>query len=228
MRFIQGESNMNSNLKQNGGFPTILWILATTFGWSVGLLPNLQTIKNPSDFYQTVLILGVNGLLIGLLMGVLQWMVLRHFIKIPKSWITATIFGCLFAEIFGIVFDVGLPLGLLYLHGEGLSGWQFFMQTHFYLVFGGFFVGLFQSIVLSRSLSKFGNRIGLLWVIGTWLGIGLGIFATVYANNYLSNAALPNILFLFLGRIIAGVVLGLTTLILLQIINKNQLPDSFS
>jgi hypothetical protein len=152
-------------------------------------------------------------------MGVLQWMVLRQFIKIPKSWITATIFGCLFAEIFGVVFAVGFPLGLLYLHGEGLSGWEF-MPTPFYLVFGGFFVGLFQSIVLSRSTSRIGNRIGLLWVMGTWLGIGLGVFATGYANNYLSNAARPNILFLFLGRIIAGVVLGLTTLVLLQIINK--------
>ena len=218
---------MNSTLKQNGGFPTILWILATMFGWSVGLLPNLQTIKNQSDFFQTVLIVGINGFLIGFLMGILQWMVLRQFIKIPKTWITATIFGCLFAEIFGVVFAVGFPLSMLYLYGERLSGWEF-MQTPFDLVFGGFFVGLFQSIVLSRSLSKIGNRIGLLWVIGVWLGIGLGVFATSYVNNYLSNAALPNILFLFLGRITAGVVLGLTTLLLLQIINKNQLSDSFS
>jgi hypothetical protein len=212
---------MNSNLKQNRGFPTILWILATTFGWSVGLLPCLPSIKTPSDFYQTVLILGANGFLMGLLMGVLQWMVLRQFIKIPRSWITATLFGCLFAEIFGVVFGVGFPLSLIYLRGEELSGWVF-MPVPFHLVFGGFFVGLFQSIVISRSTSRIGNRIGLLWGMGTWLGIGLGVFATGYANNYLANAALPNILFLFWGRIVAGIVLGLTTLGLLQIINKTM------
>jgi len=134
--------------------------------------------KNQSDFFQTVLIVGINGFLIGFLMGILQWMVLRQFIKIPKTWITATIFGCLFAEIFGVVFAVGFPLSMLYLYGERLSGWEF-MQTPFDLVFGGFFVGLFQSIVLSRSLSKIGNRIGLLWVIGVWLGIGLGVLLPV-------------------------------------------------
>jgi len=210
---------MKSDIKYKGGSTAILWILATALGWSVGLFSVPHVIKTPSDFFQTILILGGNGLITGLLMGMLQWKVLRQLIMIPKSWITATIFGCFCAEIFGGVFAVGFPLVLLYFKGEGVSGWEFLM-TPFYLVFGGFFVGLFQSNVLSRCISKTrnGSRIGLLWFIGTWLGVGLGIFATGYANNYLSNFALPNILFLFLGRLIAGAVLGLTTFVLLQIV----------
>jgi hypothetical protein len=209
---------------QDGGFPPNLWILATTFGWSVGSLPTLRNIWNLSDFFQTVLILGVNGLLVGFLMGSLQWMALRQSIKLPKSWITATIFDCLFAEVFGVIFAVGFPFISLCLQGESLIGWDF-LPFPSYMIYGGFFVGIFQSRVFSQTV-RIGKRIGLLWFTGTWMGIGLGVFATGYASNFWINAALPNILSLFLGRISAGVVLALTTFILLQIINKYGLSGN--
>jgi len=74
------------------------WIMATTIGWLLGrfLLPNLAFI------------------IIGIALGILQWLVLQHRIKHSWHWIVATSLGWGFGATFLLTIAPGM--------GEFLAG----------------------------------------------------------------------------------------------------------
>lgn len=207
------------------GVLAICWILATALGWSVGLLPSqIEGISSSFEFTRALLILSLNGLMVGAIMGFLQCLVLRHLIKMTRGWLLATLLGCLLTEALGLIIAVVIPLIFLSLHGMGLAigelGWTF-IPMPFYIIYSGFMIGLFQSFVLRRSILKLEGKAALLWVLGTWLGIGLGVFAGLWVEGILFSFPASNVVKMMVERMTTGTILGLTTLSMFFIIQTN-------
>lgn len=121
-----------------------LWIMATTLGWILGrfLLPNLATV------------------IIGVTLGVMQWLVIRE--RIPKAWrwIVVTIIGWIFGSL--------LIQYLVTDGGEFLAG-----------TILGCTVGIAQWIILRKELQWTGWWI-VINIVAWTTGMALlpGIFST--------------------------------------------------
>lgn len=208
---------------------TVLWIPATALGWSVGLLPSrIGTIGSPIEFTRAFLILSLNGLFVGVVMGILQRLLLRHLISETRGWLLATILGSILAEALGLFLSVAIPWSIFALHGvntlSGTDGWEF-MPVPLYIIFGGFMPGLFQSFILRRAIMKSQTKVALLWILGTWIGVSCGAFAGGWVEGILTNSDVPNVVGILIERVMTGIVLGLVTSSLLFLIRPYQKVD---
>jgi hypothetical protein len=106
------------------------WFPASIVGWSLGvtIAVGLEMFNSHS---------GINQLLGGMVIGISQWVILRHYLPKAYWWIIANVIGC-FAVLSYI------PLG-----------YTFSMMLENSVVFFvmGFFAGLMTSVVLSWLLN---------------------------------------------------------------------------
>lgn len=208
------------------GSLTVSWTLATALGWSVGLFQGqIVGIATLTEFVNAVLNLSLQGILIGIVMGGLQWVVLLRFSKEAKYWPVVTLLGCWLAEVLGLVFTIILPWSMLSLRGAVIwsevgHGWEF-TPIPLYIIFSGFLIGLFQSFVLRRIFPALGRKAILLWIIGTWAGIGLGVFIGGWVEGKLLSSIDSYLINIIVERIVTGVVLGLITSSLLHLFTDN-------
>ena len=103
-----------------------LWIMATTLGWLLGrfLLPNLAFI------------------VIGIALGVLQWLVLQHRIKHAWRWIVATSIGWGIGATFLLTIAPGMGeflAGVIMGLATGTAQWLILRQEVYW---GGWWIAI--------------------------------------------------------------------------------------
>ena len=213
---------MRATLTRKNVTFVVNWVLVTTLGWSVGLLQGrITSVASAAELVNAALMLSLQGLLVGVVMGGLQSVVLWRFSKEARYWAGATLLGCWIAEVLGIAIALLLPWSILNFRGivvwnvENL-GWTF-TPIPLYIIFSGFSIGLFQSFVLRRIFPNLGRKAVLLWIIGTWAGIGLGVFIGGWVEGKLLSSINSYLINIIIERIVTGVVLGLITSSLLHL-----------
>ncbi|UCF06623.1 MAG: hypothetical protein JSV33_06245 [bacterium] len=170
------------------------WVLVSCVGYAVGCL---------AGFVLGHLLLGnvMIGIGTGAVTGLLQWLLLRRYIRQSGWWVLASTLGLgVSLGLYGIVhlvwmvpFHMGWPLGIL---GWGLA----------YLL-GGALVGLPQQRILRRSLAR-----SAWWVPVSAAGWALSVLGTAIQPT---DSHLPTVLIILrngmAGPAVAGIILGIIT-----------------
>jgi hypothetical protein len=172
--------------KLNGAWVVVpSWFIANLLG--VAAVAALRFIPPLETFRPGML---VSSLVIGLPIGLAQWLVLRRIAPVSPLW-TLTI-------------SVALPLALAVLNSP-ISGriWEFLGDdesvlslTAGYLTIG-FFVGLVQWLFLRAHFAR-----SFVWLLSTAVGLGLGI-GPVFASNLIYQSGIISIILVVLVYAIA-------------------------
>ena len=137
-------------------------------GWAfiLALRTVLPHVRSIPGFFVALLVVGI-------LFGLAQWLVLRHFIPVSPLWVvTIPISWFLFYFIAYII-----PDSLL----QNVDDEAASTLTIGFLVLGAV-MGLSQWLILRRKLTR-----AALWLLGSSLGVGLGfgiVLATGLINQY--------------------------------------------
>lgn len=179
------------------------WTLATAAGMLLGFLP-LALFVNELDLG---LVRVIVPLLAGVLVGLLQWLVLRSFLTYSEDWILTGAAG----------WSVGFALGLILIEiiARSLLG-----ALLGYILFGAL-VAAVQWPVLRREIPNIWP-----WVLANILGWGLGFFISqvvlvALANNMLLNPILASGLVALITGLIAGAITGFA---LVWIVRRPEYP----
>lgn len=160
----------------------ILWIAATTIGLAIALI--------------------VRQWVVGLLIGLTQWLVLWK--RFPKSgwWILATAIG------FGLAWSPAWELAIAILR-SGWGNWNYSIEWPIVLGVTGAIVGLLQWLVLRRWVYWAGW-----WIVASPLaGIAAGVLAMIVFDvvfRYMDSSILAWFLPVITG-LAAGLVYGIIT-----------------
>lgn len=174
------------------------WVLATTVGWVVGFAV-CEALK---AFLENLFI---DGAVIGISVGIMQWLALRGRINRAGWWILASIIGFAVGKAVGDAFAQAVPGAV----GFGLSGAAI-----------GASLGIAQWFVLRRHVAQAGW-----WVLASALAwaVGWGIISVVdeavggpTGSAYVIGAA---------GAAVAGVITGAALVRLLRL-RKAPAPSS--
>jgi hypothetical protein len=179
------------------------WTLATAAGMLLGFLP-LALFVNELDLG---LVRVIVPLLAGMLVGLLQWIVLRSFLTYSQDWILTGAAG----------WSVGFALGLILI--------QFLARSLLgallgYLLFGAL-VAVVQWPILRREIPNI-----LPWLVASMLGWGAGFFISqlvlvAIANNTLIDPVLASGLVALITGLIAGAITGFA---LVRIVRNPEYP----
>ncbi|MGD8632989.1 MAG: hypothetical protein PVF85_05415 [Anaerolineales bacterium] len=157
------------------GVVILIWLLANLLG--VALVGALSFIAPFINFMPGML---VSSLIIGLPIGLAQWVVLRRVAPISPLWI--------------FTIAVALPLGLLVLNSPLISGiWGIFGddESVLSLMAGystiGLLVGLVQWLFLRVHFTK-----SSVWLLSSAIGLGLGT-ALVIATSLIYQSGIISI-----------------------------------
>jgi hypothetical protein len=179
------------------------WTLATVAGMLLGFLP-LAFFVNELDLG---LVRVIVPLLAGVLVGLLQWLVLRGFLTHSQDWIFTGAAG----------WSVGFGLGLLLI--------QFLDQSLLgallgYILFGAL-VAVVQWPILRREIPNIWP-----WLLASSLGWGAGFFISqvvlvAIAQNILIDPVLASALVAAITGLVAGAVTGFA---LVWIVRRPEYP----
>jgi len=145
---------VRTSKKKSGEVPWINWLVACTVGGGIGGL--LSGIFSMAAGSQPVLGGYGNWAAFGVSIGVFQWIVLRHYIKISNYWAVLTMLGWM---VFAFLQSIHFP---------AYPDW----------VVIGLLVGLLQWIDLRKKIKKPALWIianGIAWVVAGTVGIQFGI-----------------------------------------------------
>lgn len=221
---------MNNRLAVKGKVTfLLLWIGVSALGWFLvpinTLSPNLRTYWEVAN---RALAYAACGLIIGLVIGIGQFLVLKQKSVASKKWFFLTLAGYTLALPLGLAISTLIPAISFTLQGSGFLPLRepstiFFFPFPTDIFMGGWVVGIAQWIVLRQILPYRNSRLAPLWILGVWLSIGLGIFAMLIRRSAPINVN-SGMLFdmtLAIERVYIGVVSGLVTgLLLLFVIHQ--------
>ena len=170
----------------------ILWIAATTIGLAIALI--------------------VRQWLVGLIIGLAQWLVLWN--RFPKSgwWILATAIG------FGLAWSPAWNLAMAIL-SSGWGKWRYSIEWPNVLGVTGAIVGLLQWLVLRRWVYQSGR-----WIVTSPLaGIAAGVLAMIVFDIVFRNVDSPTLAWFLpvITGLTAGFVYGAITGAVLAQLSKN-------
>ena len=170
----------------------ILWIAATTIGLAIALI--------------------VRQWLVGLIIGLAQWLVLCN--RFPKSgwWILATAIG------FGLAWSPAWNLAFAIL-SSGWGNWRYSIEWPIVLGVTGAIVGLLQWLVLRRWVYRSGR-----WIVTSPLaGIAAGVLAMIVFDIVFRNVDSPTLAWFLpvITGLTAGFVYGAITGAVLVQLSKN-------
>jgi hypothetical protein len=201
----------------------LLWIGISALGWFLvpinTLSPNLRTTWEVAI---RALTYTACGLIIGLVLGIGQFLVLKQKWYASKKWFFMTLAGYTLALPIGLAISTLIPAIAFPLRGSSflplmVPSTIFFFPYPTDIVFGGWVVGIAQWIALRQMLPYRNSRLAALWILGVWLSIGLGIFAMYIGRSGPININ-SGMLFdttLAIERVYTGGVSGLVTGLLL-------------
>jgi len=167
----------------------LLWTGVSALGWLLGPIDALQpTLRTYLDVANRALAYTVCGLVIGLVIGIGQFLVLKQKLFSSKKWFFMTVAGYTLAWPIGLAIITIIPTIVWSLHGSGFLPLREPATISFFpfpedIVFGGWFVGIAQWLALRQMLPYRNSRLAALWILGVWLSIGLGIFAMLMARS---------------------------------------------
>lgn len=133
--------------------------------------PNLNSnsLMNMNFFWVAVSL--IEGLILGMVIGVLQWRHLKQHFPVKHLWFWLTLLG--FASAFGIVFGVFEPIVFSdsILNSTRLSPYRIYAITSFLFGVTGLWIGVFQMFALKDYFKSY-----WIWSICSGLGLGSGMF----------------------------------------------------
>jgi hypothetical protein len=194
---IRSQQNTTSKTQSNRLAIYLLWILATTLGWSAGVFDLDSTAKTYMDVVRLLLIYLADGLLVGFVLGVGQALVLRKFAPSNWDWVRVTALGYGLAFLMGLLVSVSIPSIIWGLRGEWLlpfarpstvSIW-FNMDDLFW---GGFLIGPIQWRVLKKIVPNPTRSKAILWMLVNWFVLGISMFIRAFTHDTIfANFPMP-------------------------------------
>jgi len=166
----------------------LLWILVTMLGWSVGIFNLDRDAGTYSDVIRLLPIFFVDGLIIGLVVGIGQAFLLSTITESALSWVGVTALGYATAFLLGLVITVMIPAVAFGVRGnEFLPVVEPSTMTIYLnmddLFWGAFLIGFVQWRVLKRIIPNPKPSIGILWMVGTWFSIGLTFLVRAFTHH---------------------------------------------
>ena len=167
----------------------LLWIGISALGWFLAPINTLNpTLRTYFDVGNRILAYAGCGLILGLVMGIGQFFLLKQKAVASKKWFWMTLAGYTLALPVGLVITTLIPAISFPLHGSGflplrepstISYFPFPMD----IFMGGWVLGIAQWTVLRQMLSFRNSPLATIWVVGVWLSFGLGIFAMLIGRS---------------------------------------------
>jgi hypothetical protein len=190
----------------------LLWILVTMLGWSVGIFSLDRDAGTYSDVIRLLPIYFVDGLLIGLVVGIGQAFLLNTITEAASSWVWVTALGYAAAFFLGLVITVMIPAVAFGLRGNGFlpivepSTMTIYLNTDD-LFWGALLIGFVQWRVLKNIIPNPKSSIGILWVMGTWFSVGLTFLVRAFTHNTFLDGYQMSIVGMIVGVITAVILL---------------------
>ncbi|MBI3234462.1 MAG: hypothetical protein HYZ42_10565 [Bacteroidetes bacterium] len=179
------------------------WTKVTFWGWVLGiaLVLIISSFLGSIGIEHSQFYLGVG---MGAGVGFVQWMYLKKITQVSLNWVWFSIIG------------MGIPFVVL----DFISSEVIAHKLPISITFGALTVGFLQYLILRKYSSK-----ANLWILGSFIGWALGVL-TVFIINYTNNlkSVIPsnlvlaalNLLLMFAGGIILGIITGITIKIILN------------
>ena len=190
----------------------LLWILVTMLGWSMGIFNLDRDAGTYSDTIRLLPIYFVDGLLIGLVVGIGQAFLLSTISEAASSWVWVTALGYAAAFFLGLVITVMIPAVAFGLRGNGFlpvvgpSTMTIYLNTDD-LFWGAFLIGLMQWRVLRNIIPNPKPSYGILWMMGTWLSVGLTFLVRAFTHDTFWDGHQMSIVGMIMGVITAVILL---------------------
>jgi len=182
------EKKTMANAKTNRFITYLLWVLATTIGWSAGVFNLDSTAKTYMDVVLLLVIYLADGLLIGFVLGIGQALVLRRFTHLNWEWIRATVLGYGLAFLMGLIVTISIPSIVWGLKGEYLLPFSQPSTVSIWfnvddLFWGGFLIGPIQWWVLKKIIPTPNRNKAILWMLGNWFVLGISLFIRAFTHQ---------------------------------------------
>jgi len=197
-----------------------LWVLATTAGWItaryVGFALWNVVLTSWTQVAAPVFVLAWNGLLLGSVVGLLQWFVLRIWKQEKGWWVLATIASYGLGSPLALLLILALDVTLarvnhlpLFITGSSIS---LSMPLPLTMILTGALVAIGQWLVLRQFIPASKTKEAALWVFGTAFAWGIALWADAYVIGIGFSLLEQNAV---AGGII-GIVTGATLTLLLS------------
>lgn len=211
------------------------WVLANVVAWGTShKLLLTESWQSTRELIPATIVVVLNGLLTGVILGAGEWMALRQITDKAEGWFHATAWP----QAIGIA--VGWTLAIAYamrwpIQVEG-AGTSVAPSHSLVLSITGATVGISQWLVLRHLVPKH-FKYGMLWVLGTIAGLTVGLFvgsmAGVFASfslvlrlmgqNPLAHLSVYSDIINVVGGSVMGLFSGsLTSSILLLLIQRSE------
>jgi len=193
----------------------LLWAIAIMIGWSIYIFQGIKfetsLLSSWADLFSLVVVLLLNTFVLGAIVGVMQYLLLKPVASISAWWI----------GFMGLSYSLGSSLSLVFssifvwifqpeiFSSQGQSALRF--PLVFVMFIGGGLIGLIQIFPLRKTFIQTVSE-GVVWALMSALGWVLGFFIMLAFSNS------PRV-----QSSIAGLVIGIVTGLALFILSKNRL-----
>lgn len=194
------------------------WTLTSIVGWAAShsalQVPGVHAAR---EVMPLVIAVGLDGLLIGTIIGAGQWFILQQTIQLSSGWLPVTT----------VLYAVGVPIGLLAsaLSGlaalEQLGGEVLILSPAKTLLVAGAIISLGQLVILRFYIPR-NMRSAALWIMGTIAGFGLGGLFGGTPFGLVELTMLPQSVRDILGGAFTGLISGAVTGGILLLLIKQQ------
>ncbi|MBI4785304.1 MAG: hypothetical protein HY785_28950 [Oscillatoriophycideae cyanobacterium NC_groundwater_1537_Pr4_S-0.65um_50_18] len=148
------------------------WVLATIAGEiiGIGIIAATSAIASHLTAINTVTLLHIVGALEGTVLGLMQWLVLRRYVKHAGWWVLATMIGAIAAWLMSLQVTIVLIL----IFSNNVS----FVTTSAALLKAVFWLGAWVGAVLGFAqwlVLRTHVRYGALWIVANAFAWGVGL-----------------------------------------------------
>lgn len=165
-----------------------LWVLTTTAGWIVARYVGFAlwnvVLTSWTQVPDLVFVLAWNGLLLGSVVGLLQWFVLRIWKPEKGWWVLATIASYSLGSPVALLLILALVVILarvnhlaLFVAGSSVS---LSMPLPLTMIMTGALIAIGQWLVLRQFIPASKTKEAALWVFGTAFAWGIALWAAAY------------------------------------------------
>lgn len=206
-----------NNLRSDRTALWISWVLISAIGWAASRsVLQVSTIQSINDVIPRVVTDAFDGVLIGTILTLGQWFILRRIFPKLSRWFLILI----------LLYPVGLIAGLMVDSAWGLEalrrgGTFVILLPPRALFIAGVIIGMGQSMMLRPFLTPNLQSVAL-WVLGIVAGLGFGAFVGGVPLGLLNLTMLPQSVKGIVDGVFTGLISGVITGSILLILLKQQ------